>query len=272
MRRVGDHGIGQIGRVGDIAHGRMVLEGLLATPRPVQVGGCQHRGGRPHRHRLTGQQQGQRKMRPYRGQVVQHHDLGAPLFMPAMHEGQQIVGGSLVHRGKGFVQQQGGGVLQHQAGKEGPLELTARQRVEGSPLETLQSHRGNRLGGPFSMRLTPPAQRAHLVPKPRQHEFLHAEGKRPVDVGGLGQIGHTSAPQPVDVPARQRHPTRQRLEQGGLPGAVGAHDRHQAAGGPAYRQVMDRRMAFVADRQVFQHNIGARVAALWWRLQVWVGH
>src|SRR4051794_14003525 len=121
---------------------------------------------------------------------MQDRDDGTPFSrMPASNEVEQVARGASVDGRKGLVQQDDGSVLQDQARKQHPLELTGRQAADGTSLETLQADCTERALGLRALLARDAPKPADPVPVAEQHRLENRDRERAVDLGGLRQVG-----------------------------------------------------------------------------------
>ncbi|MDT4850527.1 hypothetical protein FQZ97_846790 [compost metagenome] len=236
----------------------MIVKRLLHAlrPRPVRLGQDLRRG--PPGHQLARQQQGQREVRPHLRQVVQHHHHRLALPVPLVQQGEQVVGGAVVHRGERLIEQHHRRVLQDQAREQGALQLAARERVQAALFETGEANRGQRRVAQPPVFGGEAAQCAHAVPQAHGHHVAQGHREAAVELAVLRQPGDALAGRPAQLAAERLELARQRLDQGGLARAVGAYQRHQRTRGDAQAHVVHRRVAVVAQGEVAQFQRGSR--------------
>ncbi len=170
-------------------------------------------------------------MRAHLIDVVQRREHGAPFFVPAQDEGDEMVDGLGVDGAERLVEQDQSGVLQQEPREQHPLELPAGQRADRAVAKILQADRGERAGHRLLSLGVDSAERADLPPQPHRRAVEHRDREAPVDVDLLRQIGDVGLGQPVavDAAAKRLQLADDALEQGRLAGAVGADDGEQLA-------------------------------------------
>src|SRR5262249_53078534 len=92
------------------------------------------------------------------------------------------------------------------------------------------------------------------IPVAELNDIENRDWKAAVDLGLLRQIGDLRAPHRTQFdPSGQRsQESDDSLQQRGLAGAVGTDDRGQRARPEAAAQMMDRRMAVIAQREIIE--------------------
>ena len=170
----------------------------------------------------------------------------------------------LVDGVEGLVEHDQARVLQHHPREQQALQLPAGERADRAVLEAGETHGGERLVDLLALRLADAAEEAGRAPEPGADEIEHRDRKAAVDVGGLRQIGDIAR-----VEAAERDRARQRLEdadqaakQRRLAGAVRADHGEQRAGCDFAGEMMHRRVAVIAERDVAEIAICAAMAHL----------
>ena len=183
-----------------------------------------------------GQEQGVGAQAPHRGQVVVDDHNGLPVLPQGVqHAGDGPLRGD-VHPGEGLVHEVDVGLLGEGARHEGALLLPPGELGDLPPGQVGDASRlqgrldDGALGRPGT---TPPPQ----VPVGAHGDHVaHRSGEVPVDLRGLGHVGHTAAgtgkilPEESHPPCQGGDEPHHGLQEGGLPGAVGPQDRHDRTG------------------------------------------
>jgi hypothetical protein len=237
-----------------------VVEGFAHQARLVEILRRQHVRRRPPGHRFARKQQCAREIRLDEIDVVQGGEHGAPLAVPALHQIHQIGGGPLVDGGERLIEHDDARILDQQPGEQHALHLAARQRADGAVLETGQADRGNGLLDDMIILSGDAAERALRPPQPHRHHVVDIDGKRAIDIRYLRQISDRVGIEPValDRAGERLDRADHALEQSRLAGAVRPDDRNQRAAPDGAAQMMHRRMAFVAERQIVESQFSHR--------------
>ena len=226
-------------------------------------GGIDSLAGRPQRP-ASALQQALRAQAPHRAPhgssrgrqtLAEHPDvrLAAELPIEDHHRAQHVLvqGGPLLPAARAG------------AGEEHALLLPSRQRPDGPVLESGERDGLQRVPDPLPIPgARPPPQTPERVPSHAGH-LGHRGGVAPVDVRTLGNVGDsvTVAANRVaeqgDGPPVDRDQSEHRLDQGGLPGAVGADDRAHAPGVKGPAGVVEHPLAAVGDPQAVDPKAGA---------------
>ena len=169
-----------------------------------------------------------------------------------MHQIEQVGGGLGVDRVERLVEHDHARILQQQPREQRALHLPARERADRPLLEAGEADGRHRVAHLLALALADAAEQAGVAPQPHRDHVVDADRERAVDVGGLRQIGDVARAQAAQVDAageRLEH-ADDALEQRRLAGAVRADHRHQRAGCDLAVQMMHRRMAVIAERQI----------------------
>jgi hypothetical protein len=134
------------------------------------------------------------------------------------------------------------------------LHLPARQRADGAILEAGEADGGDSFVHPVTPALVDAAEQAGVVPQAHRHHVEDVDRKTAVDLGRLRQIGDIAGGElaALDAPGERLDHADDALEQGRLAGAVRADHRHQRTGVHGAIEMMHRRVAVVAKRQVVE--------------------
>jgi hypothetical protein len=100
------------------------------------------------------------------------------------------------------------------------------------------------------------AENARRAPQAHRHEIIDMDREGAVEIGRLRQIGKPLALGQRQPALERRKRTGDALEQRRLAGAIGSHDRRQAAMGDLATEVMHRRVAVIAERQIVEADSG----------------
>ena len=182
--------------------------------------------------------------------------------MPALHQRQQFGGGPRIDRGEGLIEQNKTGVLGNEACEQHALHLPAGKRADRAPLEPGQPDRCNGRFDGMMILSRDAAQHPAAAPQSHCHHVVNADRKRTVDIGHLRQVGDAAAIDFITLDrARERlERAGDCLEQGRLAGAVGADHREQRAVIHDSVEMMHRRMAVIAQREILQSQLRHRFA------------
>ncbi len=140
--------------------------------------------------------------------------------MPTADQRQEIADGAGVDARERLVEQNDRRVLYDQAGEQGALELAARERPD-RPLFAAREPDGGerRLAGRPSAKQAAPGPEP--PPQAHGHEIEHGEGKIPVDLGGLRQVGDGAVRRTaLDPPAKHPDLADEPFQQGRLASSV----------------------------------------------------
>ena len=101
-----------------------------------------------------------------------------------------------------------------------------------------------------------PAEQSSSPPQPHRHHVVDADRKRAVDVGDLRQIGDVVGVEAValDAAGKRLQEADDALEQRRLAGPVGTDDRNQRAFLHGTAEVMHRRVALIAEREIVKEK------------------
>src|SRR6218665_107928 len=116
------------------------------------------------RKAMAGQGQGSGKVRAHQFEVMHDRDDRFRLRVPACDEPQKVFHGRRVDPRKRLVEQHDGRILHQDAREANALELTSGQTTDPGMLETLQSHRSDRIGDALPERTPDGAQAPDAVP------------------------------------------------------------------------------------------------------------
>src|SRR5262245_28273137 len=108
-------------------------------------------------------------MRPHLLDVVQRGEHGAPFFMPAPDQRDEIGDGLAINAAEWFVEKDDGGILQEEAREHHALELAARERADETVGETLQADRRERAADLVFVLAVNAAKGADLAPQPHRN-------------------------------------------------------------------------------------------------------
>ena len=103
----------------------------------------QHLAGLSVSHKLAREKHGLGVFGPDVVEIMQHADDRAPFGMPTADQMRQIADRTRIDGAVGFVKQDQGGVLQHEAGETGTLQLPPGKLPDGAGFESTQSDCGN---------------------------------------------------------------------------------------------------------------------------------
>ena len=193
--------------------------------------------------------------------VQGRHD-GDALRMPAGQQTQQHLLGGHVDADEGLVQHHHLRILQDQLGKAHPLEFSTRQCTDEPPGVAPQPHLVERFGHPAGPLAPQAAKGPAAMPQARGHQILHGDGKLPVGLADLRQVGHAAAAlvRQLHLTIQQREPLAdEQLQEGGFAGPVGADHGQHVTGVNLQLQMVHGRMPVVTDRDVGQRNEARRL-------------
>ncbi len=130
---------------------------------------------------------------------MKHGDHGAAFHPPTSHQAHQVFGGALVDRRERLVEQDDGGILQQQAGKQGALKFADRKLLHRAFENILKSGGGGRLRHALKDFITRPAVRTKAPPSSKRNQLADFDRERPVKLSLLRQIRE------IMVVARRTH-------------------------------------------------------------------
>jgi hypothetical protein len=189
-------------------------------------------------------------------EIVHHHEHGAPFAMPVPDERDQIGGRLGVDGVERFVEQDQIGLLHEHAGKERALQLAAGQGVDRSALEAGQADRGERVAQVVPVLAVVTPQKAAFRPKSETNQVENAGWKAAVDLGLLRQIGKPLAGCRLHGAGHRFHDADDPFHQGGFARSVGADHRGQRTTFDGAVQMVDGRVAVIAEGQVAKGQAG----------------
>lgn len=203
-------------------------------------------------HRTAGQEQGFAKVLPHDIEIVDDHHDRALFSVPALDEVDQVGDGSCVDGVEGLIEQDEIRILHQYPREQRPLQLAARQRVDRPLLEALHPDGRKRFCDRFTVLGAIAAEKTAPRPQAKRDQIDDAGRKRPVQFRQLRQIGDLHALRDGAGAGHRLQDTDDSLHQSRLAGSVRTNHRSQRPLGDHPIQVMNRRMAVVAQRQVFK--------------------
>ena len=200
-------------------------------------------------------------MRAHQFDIVQRGKNGAPFAVPPPDQRDEIGDGLGIDGAERLVEQDKGRILQQQAREQDPLELAARECADETVGEVLESDRGERARDLLPVAPVETAPGADLAPQPHGRAVEHGDGKEPVDLDLLREIGDAGLSQTVELEASAERPklADDAFEQGRLAGAVRADEGEERAGLDLAGDVMHGGMPVVAEGYIAECD--SRLAA-----------
>ena len=204
-------------------------------------------------------------------QVVSRHQDRHPTLDEIAHDVHERVLGGHVNAGRRLVEQQQFRLLRQRPRDEHPLLLTARELGDVTVLQRAQIEcREGGIDGPNVCRLQ---AREGSQPRIAAHrdDVAHVERERKVDFLGLRDVADRARREGARLPPEDAHAAgirldqaRDRLEQGGFAGAVGADDPERRPRADLERDAVEREDAVVAhddpvqlDRQAHASGVSS---------------
>ncbi len=235
----------------------LLVEGFAHVPRLRDVLRRQHIGRLAPGHRLAGKQQSFGEVRAHHVEIMQRGQHRALLVMPAAHERQQIGGGFRIDGIERFIKHDHARVLKEQPCEQHALHLPSGKRPYGALLEARQTDGLDRMLDLVALLLSDTAEQTGAAPQPHRHHVIDADRKRTVDLRDLREISDLLRQHAValDRAGQRLDDADHALEQRRLAGAVRADHRGERARRDLAAQVMHRRMAVVAERQILKSEL-----------------
>ena len=246
-----------------LAPGRVLFPGLVEAAGAQQVFRLQRFPGLAPCDRLARQQQRFGEILAHQVQIMDHHHDGAFLAMPALDQRDQVADRLGVDGVERLVEQDEVGVLQQHAGKQRALQLAARQRVDRTLFEAAEADRHQRLADVIAIFLGVAAEQAASWPQAKRDQIDDAGGKGAVEFRLLRQVGGTHAGGADDLTGHRFQDADNAFHQRRFAGAVGADHGCQRALADGAVEMMDRRVAAVAKRQVAECQAGLGHVVPW---------
>ena len=181
---------------------------------------------------------------------------GTAFAVPALDQQYEVRDRPAVDGVERLVEQDEIGVLHQHAGKQRPLQLAARQRVQRAVLESRKADRLQRTAHRPTVVRRVPAEQPAPRPQAERNQVDDAGGEGAVEFGLLRQVGDADVSGPVDAPGHRLEHAGDAFHQGRFAGAVGAHDRRQRSFFDRAAKMVNGRVAAVAERQIVEDEAG----------------
>ena len=177
--------------------------------------------------------------------------------MPALDQRDQVADGLGVDGVKWLVEQDQVGILHQHAGEQGALQLAPGKRVERALFKAFEPDGHQRLADGGAVLRRKPAKQPASWPQAERDQVNHPRRKAAVEFRLLWQIGDAHAGH-LDDTARHRpqHPDNA-LHERGFAGAIGTDDRSQRTLLDRAIQMMDGRVAAIAQGKVAEGKGGS---------------
>lgn len=186
--------------------------------------------------------------------IVKYGQNRAPLMVPGVNDGEKIGRCSRVDGGERLIEQNDARILQIEAREKCTLQLAARKRIDGAPFETDQADFFKRRFNRLAIMGRKRTKQAGASPQTGGDKIKDADREGSVDSGKLRQIGNPRARfcARLDPPAKWRKRTGNGFEKRRLAGTIGSDHRHEATVRDRGAQMMNRRVAIIAKRQIVE--------------------
>jgi len=186
------------------------------------------------------------------GQVVRGDDDGPPGGPLRGDHVDDVLAGHDVEAGDRLVEEEHVGLLREALRDEGPLALPARELVELAVGEVRDGEGLHGLVDGSPVRGPQPTERAGAGVPAHRHGLPDGDGELRVHLGGLEDVGDAAGAlggRHVEVPVAGVDPAADRVEEGGLPGAVRPDERGDGAVRDLERGVVQHHPGPVAEAE-----------------------